>query len=219
VPTKELPILDQYDPVHEMQTWLSKPSKLNCKSWGLKAMITCPGAHDQHGEKLPICAVCYADERGNYMYPSVIKRRQFNQQDWKTKGWESRMISLLAEESYFRWFDGGDLYHPELARKIYHIMSMTPWVHHWINTKSYRQPKIIPWINRMEELENVSLRRSSSSCEGGFVPGIHGATQIRADQKTPRGVFRCPARKQDNKCGDCYACFDHRVKVVAYELH
>ena len=46
----------------------------------------------------------------------------------------------------------------------------------------------------------------------------HGSTVVSyADDKTE--AFMCGAYDRDGKCGDCRACWDKTVKVVAYPAH
>lgn len=46
----------------------------------------------------------------------------------------------------------------------------------------------------------------------------HGSTVI-AHADNPTDAFMCGAYDRDGKCGDCRACWDKNVKVVAYPAH
>ena len=104
---------------------ISKTSKLDgINSWSLEAGATCPGANNAS-----VCNGCYA-KQGNYRYPNVKAPRFENKKDWKRTDWVDDMAKALDNQRYFRWFDSGDMYKPELARKILEVCKRTPWVNH-----------------------------------------------------------------------------------------
>ena len=147
---------------------LSKAGKMPCRSWSLEAQVTCPGAIDPHTKELvPACQGCYATD-GNYRFKNVKAPRIHNRDDWKSAGWVDAMVSELDNDRYFRWFDSGDIYHPRLAEKILKVMERTPWVKHWLPTRSYKMPKIYPVLAKMAMLPNVMVRFSSDSVRGEF---------------------------------------------------
>jgi hypothetical protein len=128
------------------------------------------------------------------------------------------MVQELDNDRYFRWFDSGDIYHPKLAEKIYMIMVATPWVKHWLPTRSYKLTKIKVWLDKMQALPNVMVRYSSDSISGEYTEGLHGSTIIPTDGfKTEARI--CPAYSQNGACGTCRACWDKNVTVVAYPAH
>ena len=196
---------------------LSKASKMPAKSWSLQAGSTCPGSIDPFTKQpLPVCAGCYA-KGGTYGFKNSKRVREENREDWKRAEWVDDMVALLKKQKYFRWFDSGDVYHPALAFKIFLVMQKTPQVQHWLPTKSYNIPKIRAVLDRMKTLDNVSVRYSSPSIIGEFNEE-HGSTVVSyADD--PTAAFMCGAYERDGKCGDCRACWDKSVKVVAYPAH
>ena len=195
----------------------SKASKMPCRSWSLEAKATCPGAFDKSGELVPACQGCYATT-GNYRFPNVLAPRLHNREDWKSGDWVDTMVKALDNDRYFRWFDSGDVYHPELARKILAVMKATPWVKHWLPTRSYKLAKIRPILEEMKELDNVSVRYSSDSVRGEF-DDIHGSTIVGEDQLDLDGITVCHAFENAGKCGDCRACWDKSVSTIAYVQH
>ena len=200
-----------------MTVTLSKPSKMPCKTWSLEAGATCPGSIDK-ATKLPrpVCAGCYAKD-GFYHMPAAKTLREANREDWKRAEWVDDMVAALAKQSYFRWFDSGDVYHPALAFKIYLIMQRTPNVKHWLPTTSYEISKIRPILERMKLLANVSVRYSSPSITGEFTED-HGSTVIPyAETETTAKL--CGAYANNGKCGPCRNCWDKSVKVIAYPAH
>jgi len=196
---------------------LSNTSKLNAKSWSLNAGETCPGSIDPKTKQvLPVCSGCYA-KGGNYRFANVRKPRDYNRDDWKRPEWVDDMVERLDSERYFRWFDSGDVYHPALAFKIFLVIQRTPWVKHWLPTKSYNIPKIRAVLDRIATLPNVALRFSSPNIDGTYTDE-HGSVVIPyADSPTNAKV--CDAYERDGKCGACKACYDPSVPVIAYVAH
>ena len=152
---------------------LSATSKLGCKSWSLQAGDTCPGSYGKDGALVSACAGCYA-KGGNYRFDNVKAPREHNRTDWQRSEWVAEFIQELDTERYFRWFDSGDMYALGLADKIYAIMVATPWVKHWLPTRMHKFPKFAGILAKMQALPNVSVRFSSDSVTGEFVPGLHG---------------------------------------------
>jgi hypothetical protein len=196
---------------------LSKTSKLKAKSWSLEAGSTCPGSIDPKTKlPLPVCAGCYAKE-GFYNMPDAQSLRDYNREDWKRAEWVNDMIKAIGKAKYFRWFDSGDVYHPALAFKIYLVIQGTPGTMHWLPTKSYTIPKIRTILDKIKLLPNAAVRYSSPSVDGTYTEE-HGSTVIPyAD--TPTDAFVCGAYSRGGQCGDCRACWDKEVNVVAYPAH
>lgn len=202
---------------------LSKAGKMPCKSWSLQAIETCPGSVGSDGELVDACKGCYATT-GNYRFPNVKAPRIHNREDWKRAGWEADMIEALEGETYFRWFDSGDMYDVRLANKIYRIMEATPSTKHWLPTRQYKFDKFKRIIGKMQRLSNVVVRLSSDSVEGKTIPGRNISTiapSSRAYQVTRKlhKAVVCEAYSRDGKCGDCRACWDRDVKTVLYPAH
>jgi len=197
---------------------LSKTSKLDgIKSWSLQAIDTCPGSLDNNGNLVPACSGCYATT-GMYNFPNVKAPRVFNKEDWKRPEWVSDMVNALKREKYFRWFDSGDMYALELAKKIREVMEKTPNVKHWLPTRMAKFNKFQNIIAEMKALPNVAVRFSSDSIDGQFTKGVHGSTIVNGDN-IPEGVKVCEAYNHDGKCNGCRACYDKEVNVIAYPAH
>ncbi len=179
-------------------------------SWSLQAFKTCPGARNRDGSPVEVCAGCYA--RNNmYRIKNVKRLREQNRQEWKKNDWVQVMTSRLSGMEYFRWFDSGDIYCKALAEKILAVMKATPWCRHWLPTRSYKFEKIERVLREMEELPNVAVRRS-----GDYVNRIQpgcGSVVITSANEAPADVFLCRANP---KCGDCRACWDKSIPVIAY---
>lgn len=199
---------------------LSKASKMPARSWSLEAKATCPGAVNKDGSLVPACAGCYATT-GNYRFPNVKNIRVHNREDWKRDDWGPDMVKALEKDKYFRWFDSGDLYNIVLGWKIYHVCKATPHVKHWIPTRMHKFPKFQPVLAALESLDNVVVRKSSDSINGDTVEGASNSSTILPPHITKQaGIDHiCPAPSQGGKCGDCRACWDKTVPVVAYHGH
>lgn len=198
---------------------LSRTSKLDgILSWSLQARTTCPGSKDAEGGLVPACAGCYATT-GNYNFPNVIAPREFNRTDWQREGWADDMVKTLSSQMYFRWFDSGDVYHPDLAVKILDVMTRTPRTSHWLPTRSHKVKRIAPTLALMALLPNVSVRYSSDDVDGTYTPGLHGSTIIPEGQAVPAGVQPCMAYANEGTCNGCRACWSKDVPVIGYQAH
>jgi hypothetical protein len=201
-----------------MMVKISVTSKLDgIRSWSLQALDTCPGSIAAPGELVDACKGCYATT-GNYRYPNVKAPREHNKTDWTRLEWVDDMVKELDSDRYFRWFDSGDMYTLGLAEKILEVMQRTPWVRHWMPTRMHKFPKFRDVLQRMQALNNVSVRFSSDSVTGEYIPGLHGSVIVPDSTfKTPAAL--CKAYENGGKCNKCRACWDKTVPVIAYPAH
>ena len=199
---------------------LSKTSKMPCKSWSLPAITTCPGAHIKKG-LVKACQGCYATQ-GFYLMPGTKRVRDENREGWKDDNWVSDMVARIGSSKFFRWFDSGDVYHPRLAFKIQEVVTQTPETKHWMPTRSYKVKKIKVALDKMNKLcDNIVIRYSSDSVSGGYNKRLHGSTIIHEDKLDTlnSNVHVCQAYLNNGKCGDCRACWDKTIPVIAYVAH
>ena len=198
---------------------ISVTSKLDgIRSWSLQALDTCPGSIESPGVLVDACKGCYATQ-GNYRFANVKAPREFNRTDWQRMDWADNMVSELAQDEYFRWFDSGDMYSLGLAEKILEVMSRTPWVSHWLPTRMHKFPKFALVLRAMSQLDNVMVRPSSDSIVGEYIPGLHGSVIVPDSRVNPDMVQLCKAYEHDGKCNGCRACYDKSVPVIAYPAH
>jgi hypothetical protein len=198
---------------------LSKTSKLdNILSWSLQALETCQGSIGDNGELVPACSGCYATT-GTYNFPGTKAVRADNKAAWQDAGWVDTMVAALKKQSFFRWFDSGDMYSLSLAVKMYAVMAATPHVKHWLPTRMYKFPKFAAILAQMEALPNVMVRRSSDAVDGTFTAGLHGSTILPSSDSVPAGVTLCRAYEHGGKCSGCRACYDKSVAVIGYPAH
>lgn len=198
---------------------LSKTSKLDgIKSWSLQAIDTCPGSRGTDGNLVPACSGCYATTNA-YTWSTTKAPRLFNQEDWKRDEWVDEMVAALKKDKYFRWFDSGDMYHIELARKVLAVMKLTPHVKHWLPTRMAKFAKFEAILKQMESLPNVKVRFSSDSVTGEYTDGVHGSVIVPTKEDAPATAKVCLAYENDGKCSGCRACYDKGVDLIAYVAH
>jgi hypothetical protein len=198
---------------------ISVTSKLDgIRSWSLQALDTCPGSKNKDGSLVDACAGCYATT-GNYRYPNVIAPRAHNREDWQSDDWVMAMVQSLANDRYFRWFDSGDMYSIDLARKIYMVMQATPHVKHWLPTRMHKFAKFQPIIELMRQLPNVVVRASSDSIEGEILTNQSHSSTISSFYDDDDAITVCKAYEHGGKCSGCRACWDQSVPVIGYVAH
>jgi len=202
-----------------MAVRISKTAKLdNVRSWSLQALETCPGSLNEEGNLVDACSGCYATT-GNYVMGNVKKPRAENKEDWKREEWVSDMEIELAKSKWFRWFDSGDMYSLELAKKMLQLMKATPNTKHWLPTRMGKFIKFQPILAEMQALPNVMVRFSSDSIVGEFTSGLHGSVIIPDAESAPAGVTICEAYDREGKCSSCRACYSKDIAVIAYPQH
>lgn len=200
---------------------LSNTSKLGAKSWSLQALNTCPASIDANGNLVDACSGCYATA-GNYRFSNVKATREYNKQIWQHEDFVNDFIKQLNNETFFRWFDSGDLYSLGLAKKIYEIMKQTPHVKHWLPTRMHKFSKFHSILKDMQALPNVVIRLSSDSITGEKVNSDlieTNSTILPSELIEGYNGFICPAYNQDGKCLTCKACYNKDVETVAYIAH
>jgi hypothetical protein len=198
---------------------ISVTSKLDgIRSWSLQALDTCPGSIASPGELVDACKGCYATT-GNYRFANVKAPRAHNKDDWARLEWCDDMVAELRKDIYFRWFDSGDMYALGLAEKMLEVMKRTPWVKHWLPTRMHKFPKFALVLQQMAALPNVSVRFSSDSVTGEYTKKLHGSVIIPNPADVKKGMTLCRAYENAGKCSGCRACYDKKVKVIAYPAH
>ena len=205
---------------------LSGTSKMPCKSWSLPAWETCPSARSENGKPVDACAHCYALQ-GAYQWKEATELRAYNLENWKLNTWIEDMVVLITKEgkrnkkNLFRWFDSGDIYCLDLALKIEQVIKATPNIRHWIPTRQYKDKKVKPVLDRINQLPNAVARFSSDSVKGVILDSVYNSTitQNANDIKSSKGVSICGAYKRKGKCESCSACWDKRINTIVYPLH
>jgi hypothetical protein len=219
LPISKKPLLNLNYQTEEIQMKISVTSKLDgIRSWSLQALDTCPGSIGAPGELVDACKGCYATT-GNYRFENVKAPRRHNKDDWARLEWVDDMVAELSKDTYFRWFDSGDMYALGLAEKMLEVMKRTPWVKHWLPTRMHKFPKFALVLQAMAALPNVSVRFSSDSVTGEYTKKLHGSVIIPTPADVKKGMTLCEAYSHGGKCNGCRACYDKKVKVIAYPAH
>ena len=195
---------------------LGKAGKMPCPTYNTPAILCVTGSKLRK-IKGTTCHNCYA-MRGNYLYPNVqmgLKKRFNAFKKNNFVGGMSMMINHYSKKSgYFRWFDSGDLADIDMLKKVVMICKKTPTIKHWLPT---REVKIVSdYLKEKEFPSNILVRVSAPMIDGK--PLKFRWTSTVHHKKNPTGRD-CPSRFQENKCMDCRACWDRKVKNVSYHKH
>jgi hypothetical protein len=209
---------------------LSTPSKMPCLSYGISAQKCITGNKLRHKPNTP-CAICYAF-RGQYNRPNVKKAHSRRLENIDATLWPHAMSDILnyyldkrgpEKYGYFRWFDSGDLQNTAQLLAIEQVAVQTPKIKHWLPTHEYpilahRDKK---WNEFLSKPDNLVVRPSAVYIDQDLPAwrkkGYPISTVTR--DKDPIG-FACPAREQDNKCGDCRACWEpEKYPIISYWEH
>ena len=194
---------------------LGKPSKMPCPSYSTPAKLCVTGSRLRK-VKGSTCHKCYA-MKGNYLFPNVsqgLYKRfiAFNHPRFVEA--MTLMIKAYAS-SHFRWFDSGDLADRTMLQKIVEVCKSTPTIKHWLPTREVRI--ISDYLKIYKEFpENLLVRVSAPMIDGK--PLKFDYTSTVHQKKKPIGRD-CPSRFQENKCMDCRACLDRKVKNVSDHKH
>jgi hypothetical protein len=163
-----------------------------------------------------VCYKCYAT-RNFYMYSNVQKAQVRRLVGLYDPRWVEAITFLIAfeNEKYFRWHDSGDLLGQWHLEKVIEVAKRLPYVKFWLPTKEYKlvRENLIPVPN------NLIIRVSHANIDDdGHLKGRYSHTSSVTRSKALYG-YKCPAHRQDNKCGMCRVCWDSKVQNVVYRYH
>jgi hypothetical protein len=220
---------------------LGHPSKMPGYSYGISAQKCITG---EKLRKVPgsVCASCYALTDWYRSWRPLLQGHQRRWEGLFHPRWVDAMVRMISNayegadprERYFRWHDSGDLQGLWHLKKIVAVCERTPKVTHWLPTREYgivhallASGKSIPG--------NLTVRLSAHMID--TEPVIPESLPMLADfpvstvSSVPltgldiqivegKGSVECRAvAVRDNKCGNCRACWDPRVKSVNYPAH
>lgn len=203
--------------ISPMSTWstlnaltggLSDPSKMPCHSWSISAKI-CRTGSKLRKIKGSVCSSCYA-LKGRYIFKNVetAMQRRLNALRSDPIKWAAGIVASIRKtgDTHFRWHDSGDLLGVNHFRLICLIAKYMPDVQFWIPT---REKQYI----RGEIPSNIAVRVSAAMVGDTIDTGSYLTSSVSS------GVgFKCPSSTQDNKCGDCRACWSS-VANIDYVAH
>jgi len=189
---------------------LSKPSKMPGHAYGL------PAKECKTGSKLAqvegsTCSGCYA-LKGCYVF-KVVQAAQYKRLEAiKHPGWVRAMAAQINAKrvKFFRWHDSGDVQSLKHLFKIYEVARRSPDVAHWMPT---REAWVKKYIDRAPA--NLVIRFSATMVDQAAPSSWPNTSTVVTDG----AQATCPAPKQDNACKDCRACWDPKIKNIAYLAH
>ena len=189
---------------------LSKPSKMPGHAYGL------PAKECKTGSKLAkvegsTCSSCYA-LKGCYVF-KVVQAAQYKRLEAiKHPGWVRAMAAQISAKrsTFFRWHDSGDVQNLKHLLKIFKVCILTPDIQHWMPTRE-------AWVKKYlhKAPGNLVIRFSATMVNQAAPASWPNTSTVVTDSSQAN----CPAPFQDNACKDCRACWDPKVKNVAYAAH
>jgi len=199
---------------------VTSTSKMPCNSYSLPT-VACITGFKMSKIAGSICSTCYAN-KGNYVqYANNIEPAQHARLDSLTgELWVSAMVAHIANDSYFRWHDSGDLQGLWHLEKIAQVAELTPGCMHWLPTREYSMIK--QYIDKHGQLpKNLIVRLSAMYVDKqvtipASLQGIANVAVSNVHTSTPIG-HECNSPKQGGKCLDCRACWS--TKPVSYKVH
>jgi len=187
---------------------LSKPSKMPGWAYGIPAKECKTGSKLQKVEG-STCYNCYA-LKGCYVFKVVQEAQYRRLRSIKHPGWVRAMTQLLQSKKskFFRWHDSGDVQDLKHLAKIFEVARRTPDVQHWMPT---REAWVKPYLKYAPS--NLVIRFSMPMVDQPAAESWPHTSTVVTTGRT------CPAPDQDNACGDCRACWDPKIRNVAYGQH
>ena len=205
----------------EIAGTIGYPSKMPGTSYGLPAKACITGGKLAKIEGTP-CNKCYA-MRGNYLYENVEKAQAKRLAGIYHPHWVDALVLLLddahrrAIPHYHRWHDSGDIQSIPHLKNICRVAELTPKLMHWFPTQEGAMLKDF-LKEGVKVPENLTIRLSTPIIDGKSSRSWWYTSSVFKDDTKGYGHI-CPAKQQDNKCGNCRACWDKSVSHVSYHLH
>lgn len=204
---------------------LSRPSKMPCPAWGISAHECRRGAELA---KTPgtVCSKCYA-LRGHYSSASVMTAHERRLLALAHPLWPDAMAFLIhayARNTFFRWFDSGDLQSAAHLDMILWVVKRTPSVSHWLPTREVSivrpQRSAIP-SNLTVRVSADMIGEAARGALGLPTSTVHRepGAPVRARSTRRNDSIECLAYTRGHRCGPCRACWSPRVRNVSYWLN
>lgn len=195
---------------------LSRPSKMPGAGYGLPALTSCNMGAKYAKLRGSVCSECYAC-KGHYSLPTVIDAQTKRLNAIAHPLWVDGMVALIGrlKEKHFRWHDSGDLISLEHLHKICLIAQLLPNYIFWLPTQ---EMKLVNRYRATQQIPSNLIIRISTPMIDGRIPKTDLCTSS-VHKNFPAQGFECKASQNNNKCGDCRACWDSKVKNVSYPHH
>ena len=191
----------------------SEPSKLPCYSYNIPAVKCRTGSKLR---KVPgsVCFDCYALKGLYVKYRATVNPAQDKRlASLSDPRWVESMSYLINTRKlpFFRWFDSGDLQSVEHLKQLVDVANNCKGCKFWLPTREY------VFVSRFVRLygkipSNLNLRLSAHFVDGKPPTSLAQRLGVRTSTVT-RGKASCPAKKQNNKCMDCRACWGKALNV------
>ena len=195
---------------------LSNPSKMPGKG------TSTPAWRCVTGSKLrlvpgSVCEECYAI-KNMYVIDNVqqaLEKRFDGVMGSKDnpEPWIAAMVHLIKRQEYFRWHDSGDLQGDWHLANIAEVARRTPNVKHWIPTREYRMVTDFLAYGTIPSNLVVRLSAHMVNADAPNIAGLPTSTVVTDGSAT------CPARFQNNECGDCRDCWNPEIAHKSYPKH
>ncbi len=208
---------------------LSAPGKMPEGAWSISAFDCNIGSKLR---TLPntVCSDCYALKH-RYVFQNVQTALNKRLEATAHPQWIDAMVALITGKRHFRWFDSGDVQGDKMLHQILEVVRRTPDTKHWLPTREYLVISRYMRSSGETQPTNLCIRLSNH-----FIDGTTGDIQtsgvgdiddkvmplnqlpwsvVQRNREYPEG-YHCPAHDQDNKCGECRACWDPNVKLIVY---
>ena len=214
---------------------LSRTSAMSCWSLSLPAGKdgACPLAVTGKGS---ISDGCYA-MANRFNQPNVISSQTIRlqwlrshlhnqQEDFIISTFVESINKHSSKEGYFRWFDSGDFFSLQMIDVCRQICEQLPHIKFWFPTRSWYAPNWKSSLERLSQLDNVSLRPSAL-----YINQLPPKTNLGTGStvftdkslknlKQFKEISICPKSINGGSCESnrCRTCWD-QDKEVAYLWH
>ena len=188
---------------------LSKPGKMPGYAYSIPAH-ECKTGTKLRGVPGSTCFKCYAYKRGRYRFQNVIDAQYKRFEALQHPLWvEAMAMQINSKKSkWFRWHDSGDVQNLDHLNKIFEVCKLTPEINHWLPT---REAWTKEHVKRAPK--NLIIRFSAP-----MIDQPAPASWPHTSTVVTKGA-NCPAPKQGNQCKSCRACWDKKIKNIAYGEH
>ncbi len=182
-----------------------------------------------------VCSGCYAMTDWYRSWRPLLAGHARRFAGLQHPQWVDAMVALitprcLPPDNYFRWHDSGDLQGVWHLANIAAVCRRTPRVNHWLPTREYGY--VASYLAKHTLPDNLCVRLSAHmidsepvlppELESFPVSTVSSVSTLKTGMQIVegKGSIECRAvEARDNKCGECRACWERRVKNVTYPQH
>jgi hypothetical protein len=218
---------------------IGHPSKMPGYTYGISAQ-KCHTGSQLRSVPGSVCSSCYACTDWYRSWQPLLDGHARRFAGLTHPRWVDALVRLISgkctgEDEYFRWHDSGDLQGVWHLKNIVAVCERTPNVKHWLPTREYDY--VARFLAEGNEIPpNLCIRLSAHMIDQEpVIPErlreLIGQLPVSTVSTAPysamgiqvvegKGSIECRAvEARDNKCGNCRACWDRRVRSVNYPQH